>query len=178
MIRILVFLSLCIVALDALSFEKSEVFKNIEPRLRKGPHSKVFDKKENYYHYSYKTELPRRSRKIVWTSDEVMFFSNDRGRISQLALISYRCGIDTSLENQRLLKNQARKLFINEGKALFGERVEITDEEIKLLGPELRKIVRLNLKRTVSGVKRPRLSRGLYKCDGMSGYGYRLDFFF
>lgn len=182
-IAIFILLNFILSNIYATPFEGREekLFSLVKARLVGITNSEKFHPKREYYHYSFKTDFPRYrdsnyTENSQWRNDEIMFFSLKEGRVSQVALSSHRCGVDTSIENLRVVRNDAKELFKREVKAIFNTEFELTDNDIKSLGPEQSKIRRVVLNKVIPGTTKVRLSRGFYKCDGKSGHGYRLDF--
>lgn len=166
-------------AAEPLSRQK--IYELVKDRLVESGHSKQFVDGREYYHFSFETQNPRDyssfDKSASWSGEEILYFSNPQGKVSQVALISKQCGIEESLETKRSLKQQTLKLVDRESENLFGEKLTLSDENFKTLGPHFQKMVRVPIKSVLPGTKKIRLSRGPYKCDGKRGFGYRVDFF-
>lgn len=180
-ILFLFLLSLGVFAHPPFEAREEKLFELIKPRLKGLTKSDQFFKGREYYHYSYDSSRPRYLQRYKendwWINNEIMFFSSKEGKVSQVAIISYLCGVPFDLENQKMAKVRIQSLLDRETPLLFGKVLKIETKDFKALGPEQRQIRRVPLNAKINGVSKIRLSRGLYKCDGKSGHGHRVDFF-
>ena len=161
---------------------REKIFELVQERLKSGSYPQEFVPGRDYYHFGYVTDLPRRQKSVkidpAWKSEEIMYFANDKGKVTQIALIAKKCAVgEKTLEVQTEVKNQTKKFISRETKLIFGSALSIEDGAFKKAGPYKNKWVRVPVEHSLSGVRKVRLGRGLYKCDGSSGFGYRLDFF-
>lgn len=161
---------------------REQIFELVKERLQNTGSGQVFVPDQNYYHFGYKTDLPRNQKSLKvdspWKSEELMYFSDETGRVTQIALIAKKCAVGEKTESIQTDVREQTKVFVSrEAKVLFGEEFKIPEDKFRKIGTDYLKWNRIFLDKPPEGVQKARLGSGFYKCDGRSGFGYRVDFF-
>jgi len=163
------------------SLSRKRIFDLVENRLADNGDSQKFIEGRKYYHFKFQTDQPRtdssKKNSEPWKSEEIMYFANDKSEVTQIALIAKICGAGKGAEVQRSIQKQIRTLASRETNTLFGAPLKLKDGDFKEVGPDIDKWARVLVDHNLKDVRKVRLGRGLYKCDGRTGFGYRLDFF-
>ncbi len=154
-----------------------DLFEKVKQRLK--PDYRTFSQAGTYYSYPYMMSPARQASKKTWVSGEIMMFTNNAGKVKQVALVQRECG---ERRNEKMV-NRLRQRFIefvaSESSFIFGQKVQLAASDFARLGDPVEKGQwrRTPINDEVAAVKAMRLSGGAMKCDAQGGYGYRFDFF-
>lgn len=124
------------------------------------------------------TAKPQISRQQEWQYSYLQVFSKSPEKVDQIAITTINCKAPWDLSHQKEIRERLLKQVKSVSQILWNQEFELNGEVyFKELGPHLHKPIRVLIRETYPPVKEMRLSRGIYKCDGAGGYGFRYDFF-
>ncbi len=154
-----------------------DLFEKVKQRLK--PDYRRFQQAGTYYSYPYMMAPSRQDSKKTWVSGEIMMFTNDDGRVKQVALVQRECGERRSEKMVQRVRERFVEFVASESTFVLGQTVRLDDGDFSRLGDPIQESQwrRTPIKDEMAGVKSMRLSGGIMKCDAQGGYGYRFDFF-
>lgn len=124
------------------------------------------------------TSKPRVNRDEEWHLSYVEIFSKRPETVDQIAITTMTCKAIWDVPHQYEIRMRLLEQIKSVSQALWGQGFELdSDRYFKELGPYSSKPVQVPIREQFKPVLKMRLSRGIYKCDGAGGFGFRYDFF-
>lgn len=117
-------------------------------------------------------------RNNEWQDAHAKVFYKNPNKVDQISVVVETCNAPESVDLKVELQDRLRKLVRLVSEKVLGAPFDLPSEGgyFKELGPYWKTSVQVPVRESYSMTKSMRISRGMYKCDGRGGFGFRYDF--
>jgi hypothetical protein len=135
-----------------------------------------FSKTGTEFNLVLPSEKPQSDPTKEWIWSHVQVFYKDQKTVDQITLITQNCNVKLENLDQAALGKRLQSQVALISKTLFGMPFQLSDKYFTEVS-DWSGQMRIPIRQEYLPVVDMRMIRGLYKCDGRVGYGYRYDFF-
>ncbi len=153
-----------------------EIYAKLQTIAIAGAKTQAFPKTGTEFNFQLPTDKPPTDQSKEWIWSRVQVFYKAQKTVDQITLITQNCNVKLENLDQAALGKRLQSLVGLVSKTLFGMPFQLSDKYFVESG-DWSGQMRIPIRQEYLAVVDMRMIRGLYKCDGHGGYGYRYDFF-
>lgn len=126
---------------------------------------------------SLPVKMTEGDQKSEWHASYVTVFHKNLEKVDQISIVTMTCKAQVDEFHKDEIQQRIKQLVKLVSEKSFGSSFDFKGEGyFKELGPYWDRGSQVVIRETQPLSQKMRLSRGVYKCDGHSGFGFRYDF--